>query len=271
MNTKNKLTNALQSNKITIVMLMLMLLIIPLSSTAPTFKTTPSITGCEIAPVIRETLKVGQSFDFNFHVFNLSNGVQLSNSTLSCYFHFYNQTGDHVYGIVLNNDPLSEHFVINEWANRMTGDYIPTVGHYAYLVQCNGTSSVGGCADKGGFIVTNTGEPEAAGGVIVLFSILFLLIIIGVTYVIITSIGHAVTLDFDIKDLSMNYGIYFGLVGTYMLYNNYIADPTITNLLLIFVKVGVATNIFLPTIYFILTLTIGSWLQQRVRGVDYGN
>lgn len=135
-------------------LLFFLILVIHSVQAAPPFQTSPTLGGCEISPIVRETLTAGQDFDFNFHTFNITNGYPLSNTSLSCYFHFYNQTGDHVFAVILKNDPISEHLVPNEWAMRMKGGNISTSGTYAYLVQCNGTISVGGCADKGTFTVT---------------------------------------------------------------------------------------------------------------------
>lgn len=140
-----------------LIVLFLSVILTTIVQAAPTkFQTTPD-NGCEISPVFRESLKVGQSFDFNFHVFNKTNGMPISGSTISCYFHLYNQTGDHSYFTILTNDPISEHNVINEWAARLSGTNFTSVGTYAYLVQCNGTAIYGGCADKGGFSVTDSG------------------------------------------------------------------------------------------------------------------
>lgn len=158
---------------LTMIMLMIILSISPVSS-APPFTTNPLASGCQISPIVRDTLKVNTAFDFNFHVFNLTNGVPLSNSTLSCYFHFYNQTGDHVYSSILKNDPYSEHQVINEWAERMGGGNISKVGTYAYLVQCNSTQL--GCADKGSFIVTNSGYEATTGRAIFDIGLVLLLL-----------------------------------------------------------------------------------------------
>ena len=88
------------------------------------------------------------------------------------------------------------------------------------------------------------------------------------TYLCIYSIGHAVSLDFDVIDLAWNYGAYFLFLSTYMLAKTYLGNPAIESFLGTVVNVGIAISIVLPTIYFVLTLTIGSWMQQRVKGVD---
>lgn len=155
-------------------------------SAQPSFFTTTQ-TGCTITPIVRDSLKKGQSFDFNFHVFNTSNGVPLSSTTLSCYFHFYNQTGDHVFARMLNNDPSSEHLVINEWAERMDGGNITGIGSYAYIIQCNGTGV--GCGDKGYFLVTNSGYDATTGRAVIDVGLLLILVMffIGAFYLLVAS------------------------------------------------------------------------------------
>ena len=167
---------ALQSKKasLLIVMLTLFLAFLPFVQAVSPFISS-SVSGCQITPIIRESLKVSQDFDFNFHVFNVSNGVPLSDATLSCYFHFYNQTGDHVFSKMLANDPSSEHLVINEWAERMSGGNISTTGSYAYVMQCNSTTL--GCVDKGYFIVTNSGYDATTGRATIDIGLLLILVI----------------------------------------------------------------------------------------------
>ena len=250
-----------------LLVLLLCLMILPLISAVSPFKTA-STSGCEIAPIIREDMQLGQSFDFNFHVFNTSNGYPLSNASLSCNLHLYNQTGDHIYGANIPNDPCSEHGVFNEFTYRAPSTTFATIGNYAYLIQCNGTTLVGGCADKGAFLVTTSGE-NLGDNRIIYFTLLFLIILGGFTYVFMTSLGHGVNLDFDVKDLSINLGMYFMLIAYGFLETTYLMNPIITNLVNILISVGVWTNCVLPFLYFILTLTVGSWIKKRVKGVDY--
>ena len=122
-----------------------------ISAAQPTFTST-NPTGCEISPIIRDTLTAGQSFDFNFHITNKSDGQALNSTYLTCVIHLYNQTGGHILGVIMANDPYSEHYVINEWAYRANQNNFTKSGMYAWWVGCNGTI-VKGCQDKGSFTV----------------------------------------------------------------------------------------------------------------------
>lgn len=244
-----------------------LLLMINFVSSAPVKFMTSNTQGCEITPVIRETLKTGQNFDFNFHVFNISNGYPLTNASLICVFHLYNQTGDHLFSSTLKNDPSSEHNVSNEWAERLSGVYINTTGNYAYIVQCNGTIGIGGCADKGSFYVSSTSQSPPTDNIIIFFSIIFILSIVLVGFFTLYTFGHLLALDFDIIDLSIDWGIYFGIVAVYFLEGFYLGNDQIGNWLLILIKIGGFILILVPIIAFILSITIGTLQHKGVQQI----
>lgn len=165
--------------KINILLLSLFLLfaIIPFVSAVPPFVSSSSTGGCVVVPMMRESIKLNQAFDFNFHIINSTNGFPLSNTSVSCYFHLYNQTGDHSFAIRLQNDPITEHLVTNEFVARLGGTNFSTIGDYAYIVQCNGTVSTGGCAEKGLFTVTHSGFTASTSRAIFDIGLLFILVI----------------------------------------------------------------------------------------------
>lgn len=102
------------------------------------------------------------------------------------------------------------------------------------------------------------------------YSLLFLAIVGSFTYIFINSLGKAVDLIFDIRDLSINMGFYFVLVSFNLLQKTYLENESLTNILETLIDVGVWTNCVLPVIYFILTIAIGTYLSKRVKGVNYG-
>lgn len=255
----------MKNTSLTSMLFVLFILLISSVSAVSPFRTTAT-SGCEIAPVIRETIKLNQDFDFNFHVTNTSNGVPLSNTTLSCVFHLYNQTGDHVLGLRLPNDPYSEHLTMNEWAARISGGNFSSRGIYAYWIGCNGTGI--GCAEKSGFEVTDSGMPNPDGFNVAFFSLIFIILLASLTYSVVVSVGHAVTLDYDIKDLAISYGLYFSLIGASELGKVFFMNSFYDFFFSWAIPIGIFTHIILPTVYFILTLTMGTWMEQRVKGVD---
>jgi hypothetical protein len=111
------------------------------------------------------------------------------------------------------------------------------------------------------------GDPKDPVGdnSMIFFSFLFILLLGTMAYIIIHSVGHAVTLDFDMKDLAMNYGLYFAIIAFYGLEVLYFGDLLIANFLDWIIYIGAVTQIFLPTIYFILTLTVGNWMKLKFK------
>lgn len=128
-------------------------------SSAPPFSTsvTDKTVGIGIGAPMIDVLKVNQSFDFNFHIFNATDGMPLDNSTIQCYFHLYNQTGKHIYYQLAKHDLNSEHLVANEWSIDVTASNLTNNGMYSYIIQCN-NSLIGGNSENS-FVVTPTGEP----------------------------------------------------------------------------------------------------------------
>lgn len=96
-----------------------------------------------------ESIKQGQDFHFHFHVFNISDGVRMDNSTVNCSFELYNNGGEEQ----LEVENLE--YISGDWRILIDGSNFTRIGSYAYLVECHTT-------DLGGFIsfpfeVTPTG------------------------------------------------------------------------------------------------------------------
>ena len=84
-----------------------------------------------------ETIKQGENFSFHFHVFNISDGVRLDNTTVNCSFELYNSGGKEQFEI----DDLE--YTSGDWRIIMDGNNFTQLGSYAYLVECH-TDILGG-------------------------------------------------------------------------------------------------------------------------------
>lgn len=144
--------------------------------------------------------------------------------------------------------------------------YINSFDKYTVTNYCNGTTNG---FSTWTFTVTGNGKPNPDGIIIVFFSILLLVIAVFSAYLIIYSLGHVITLDFDIIDLALNLGAYIGLVIVFILERFYVGNIQLETYLELALQIGAVTNLVLPFIYFVLTLTMGSYMQKRVKGVDY--
>jgi hypothetical protein len=135
-----------------------------------------------------------------------------------------------------------------------------------------GTYIVNGKGDVNGvnrvwsytFNVTGNGKENPAGAVVVLF-ILFFLGFLGIlAYMFIYSIGHFLTLDFDVMDLAYNMGLYFVIFGTYMLAKFYLGNPDVESFLLLMIKVGALTHFFIPFLAFMVSIVAGSMKKKKL-------
>lgn len=113
-------------------------------------------------------LKVGEDFEFEFHVYNKTSGFPVTEN-IGCYFHLYNYTGKHQ--LEMYDAIPSHHF---DYSFDVPGENFQ-VGDYSYVAQCNNT-------DQGGFvevpfIVTTTGRVISSSNTILPIIFIFLSIL----------------------------------------------------------------------------------------------
>ncbi len=142
-------------------------------------------------------LKQNTPHFFQFHVYNISTGLNVNNITTNCTFHLYNKTGASQYESN-NLDFGGGSFEIDLTANNFT-----ELGIYSYYVHCNATS-IGGFSREV-FEVTPTGFTNLLGFYFIILGISLVFLIIG----------------FWIKDpwvvIFGTFGLFF--VGLYILLN----------------------------------------------------
>lgn len=108
-----------------------------------------------------------------------------------------------------------------------------------------------------GFTSTFNGEASPEGITIVLFILLFLVIIGYMTFMLIETIGYFRDLEVDVKDVAKNFTSYFVLFAIYILSKSYLGNSFIDDFLLWIIGIGAFTNMFIPLVGFILSITIG--------------
>lgn len=116
--------------------------------------------------------KIGDNLKINAHVFNISNGREIDNSTTVCKFSFFNRTGFHV----ISNVNMTFDLESEDWEYLLDGKNISTSSDYAYLVDCQDTTN-----NLGGFVavefqVTPNGFKIPNSGI--LYSTLLLIILL---------------------------------------------------------------------------------------------
>lgn len=113
------------------------------------------------------------------------------------------------------------------------------------------------------FLINPAGRTDPPGAVQVFFFITFLIIIGAFIFLFIYSFGHFLKKDFDLIDLSFDFGIYFVMVAYYILQQQYFANPLIDDITYIFVYVGAFTHVLISLIFFIVNMIWQNLDKQR--------
>ncbi len=94
----------------------------------------------------------GEDHEYNVHLFNISDGLPLTNATIQCDFHLFDHDGFHI----LDEVPMDFDEVNGHWDYLVLGNNFTRNGVFSTLISCNSTV-------LGGFIfsefeVTQDGE-----------------------------------------------------------------------------------------------------------------
>lgn len=139
-----------------------------------------------------------ENLNYNFFVYNVSNGIPISNSSTKCYFFITNNKGDLIFSDEVKYNG-------QYWNILISGTNFTNLGLYPYGVRCN-SSSLGG-ALVGEFEVTSSGF-----GLYNTLAFYFIIFFVSIIFIII---------GFSIKDgwvvIFGTFGLYF--IGLYMLIN----------------------------------------------------
>lgn len=93
--------------------------------------------GYTIVPSETNQLKINDDFQYNFFVYNQSNGMLLTNETLNCTFFLANSTGEIMYS---GSVP---YYSDGRWGIDISGSNFSQTGMYAHGTKCIGDGSGG--------------------------------------------------------------------------------------------------------------------------------
>ena len=154
-------------------------------------------------------------------------------------------------------------------------------GDFKYSLDINDTAVLGDydgkvyCIDGSyngtGFFtysVTTNGNELPTAGVIVLFTIIFLIIVGGLIGLLMFTIFHMIQWDFDGKDLVYNVSLYLITFAAYILSKEYLGNAFINEILLWLIGIGAITTIILPIIAFVMSFIRGGFESNQPHG-DY--
>lgn len=148
-----------------------------ISAVSPVLQPQNIVEGYVIAIPEINPLKQNQNFTFNFHVFNMSNGYPIDNSSTKCSFHLYDSSGNSLFE---GDIPHENTDVVNEWKINISGGNFSSIGSHGYIVQCNSsTSQLSGYANVG-FDVTTSGVQSTLGFYFIFLTIIALTFLFGI-------------------------------------------------------------------------------------------
>lgn len=116
----------------------------------------------------QEYLTQNQDYQYNFFVFNISNGVKVTNTSVSCIFYLADDSGAVIYySHVPYNSP-------GYFGLTISGGNFSRLGHYGYGTNCN--SSIMGGSTVSFFEVSPSGYEATTGRAIIDIGLLLMLL-----------------------------------------------------------------------------------------------
>lgn len=149
---------------------LLFLLCFPLVLSAPPVTTVQQFTeGYLVGEISHQYLRLGESYQYNFYVFNQSNGVLMNDTFITCNFHLFNSSGTELFSGDTAYDPDGH------WGIFILGGNFSSIGSYPYSLNCQ--DDLGG-ALAGIFEVNPTGYET--DNMSVVYLILTILVLLGI-------------------------------------------------------------------------------------------
>jgi len=184
---------------ISVFVLLFLLVFIPTVSAVPPVTQVQQYTeGYVIAGTKQEIVKQGRDFQYNFFVYNISTGREITNTTAECFFYMANNSGSvNIYSKV-------PYYPAGFWGISLAKGNFTTPGIHSYGVKCNSTSLGGTYVSN--FEVTPTGEEFSEARAFLYGSLFFVFIFFMVALVfLINSLPASNTKDEEGRILSISY------------------------------------------------------------------
>jgi hypothetical protein len=116
------------------------------------------------------------------------------------------------------------------------------------------------------FQVTMSGAEPAGDITIVVFSLLFIVILFLSIIYLLKILGHSLELTVDLIDVGIMVGAYLSIFVFYYISHLYLGNPVLDDLLLLSLKVGAVTHVFLPLVAFILSfIMVNLQFKQKAK------
>ena len=149
MNVKSFILNS-KGQKILIGFLFLFFFFSFISAAPPVTQVQQIQAGYTIQGTPQQIIMQNQNFQYNFFVYNITNGMEKTNVSMGCYFYLSDNEGTLKFFLPVYYQPQGY------WGINIAKGNFTTIGYYPYGVKCN--SSVFGGTYVDYFEVTNSGK-----------------------------------------------------------------------------------------------------------------
>lgn len=146
------------------------------------------------------------------------------------------------------------------------------IGVYDYKISCFDSGYQN--TNTFEFEVTYTGRVDPPGSVLVIFIIAFVLLF-GFLFLVIArnfmtlNISSMGQLNFDLVDLLISIGSYFGFLAFVLMQEYFLNHPFITGTSQVILDVGLYTHIIFPGILFVISFFVGAMGRPRELGGEF--
>jgi hypothetical protein len=147
-------------------------LVATVSSAPPVTTIQQFASGYVIEDSPQEYLKQNSQFQYNFFLYNLTDGQLMTNASISCTFYLSNSTG---YILVLEDVPF--YVSDNHWGTIIAGGNFSNVGDYYYGTRCNSTI-LGGMMTGTWKVTPNGEEPTTPKTFLYFIGVLFAILML---------------------------------------------------------------------------------------------
>ena len=160
---KNK-TNKRKVTNIVLFSLFFLFLFNLIYAVPPVTTTQQLTSGYFILDTPQITIKQYQDYQYNFFIYNITNGILITNSSTNCFFYLANNKGNVIFS------KNATYNLDGHWQVNIAKENFTELGQYAYGVKCQDTN-LGG-AISGYFEVNPSGNYGSENILFILFIIL---------------------------------------------------------------------------------------------------
>jgi len=204
--------------------------------------------GYNIKIPIDNIIQVGEDYEFEIHVYNISNGMPVT-SGIGCYAHLYDYTGHHIYEGY--DETVSHNF---DYSFPVMGENFSTSDVYYFIAQCNG-SKLGGYNGEIVY-VTQTGR-EIFPNTLIFFMLLSVIVFLGLLWSLYKILEDLTAVEVTFNTVFIGFSAYIINLSYYYYLTNFMPMGLMLDISLLGISAFGLTHLFVPLIGLVFT-----WIKK---------